>query len=229
MKATPSATHGVVQARVLQRKRTALRQNEIVESAMVIIAELGARRFTAQLLAERIGITQGAIFRHFDSMDAIVLAVVDRIEELLFAGFPPEAADPIERLGVFFRQRVRTIARIPAISPLMLSDHLAHVGSGASAERLTEFKHRSREFVRATLTEAADKGSLRGVAGVEEGTILVLGAILALGHTGTRVAERPGLERLSERVWATLETTLRGPSEDSRSHAGTPERRYRPR
>lgn len=186
---------------------------------MLIIAELGARRFTAQLLADRIGITQGAIFRHFETMDAIVDAVVGRIEELLFAGFPPEAADPLDRLGAFFRSRVLAIVENPALSPLLLADHLAHVGSGSSAERVAAFKRRSWEFVRATLTEARDRGTLRGLAGVEEGTILVLGAILALGHGSARRADQPKTERLAGRVWATLEATLRGPPVDGR-HRG---------
>jgi AcrR family transcriptional regulator len=183
---------------------------QIVDAAMRIIASKGARKFTAELLGARVGVTGGAIFRHFESMEAIVDAVVDRMEAILFEDFPPEAVDPIERLGIFFQRRVQAIVANPHLSRMLLSDHVAQAGSKAQAQRIVEFKRRSRNFVFECLREAQQSGLLRGDAGPEEGTILVLGSILALVHSRTMVPEGKEVEQLSLRVWRVIESILQG-------------------
>ncbi len=193
-----------------ERRTTDIRQVQIVEAAMRIIASKGPRKFTAELLGARVGVTPGAIFRHFKDMDAIVEAVVGRIEEILFEGFPPEAADPIERLGIFFQHRIKTIVSRPHVSPILLSDHLAQTGSRVQARRLEEFKRRSGDFVLECLSEASESGLLRGQAGPQEGTILVLGSIFALAHSFARVPDTKEVELLASRVWIVIESTLRG-------------------
>jgi AcrR family transcriptional regulator len=177
---------------------------------MRVIASQGARKFTARSLAREVGITDGAVFRHFTSMDAIGDAVVERMESMLFADFPPRNEDPMARLGVFFARRVAVIVENPHLSRLLLSDHLAQFASPACAVRIEGFKRRSREFVLACLREAEKNGQLRGAAGCEEGAVLVQGAILALAHAGTRPKRERGLEVLSSSVWSVLESMLLG-------------------
>ncbi len=193
-----------------ERKTTDIRKAQIVDAAMRIIASKGPRKFTAELLAAKVGLTAGAIFRHFKSMDAIVEAIVGRMEEILFEGFPPKAADPIERLGVFFQHRVSTIVLHPHLSRILLSDHLAQAGSRTQARRLGEFKSRSRDFVFECLRAAGKSGLLRGETGPEEAEVLVMGSIFALAHSTTRVSDPREVEQLASRVWNVIESALRG-------------------
>jgi len=193
-----------------ERRPTDVRQAQIVDAAMRIIASRGSRKFTAKLLGTEVGVTGGAIFRHFRTMDEIVEAVVGRIEEILFKDFPPEAADPIERLGIFFQNRVRAVVDNPHVSRLLLSDHLAQAGGKTQAKRLGEFKRRSRDFVLECLSEAQESGMLFGGVGPEEGTILVLGAIFALAHYRTGIPDKKEVERVSARIWNIIESLLRG-------------------
>lgn len=179
---------------------------------MRIIASKGTRKFTAELLAAKVGVTGGAIFRHFKTMDDIVEAVVGRIEEILFEGFPPEAADPIERVGIFFQKRVRVIVSNPHISRMLHSDQLAQLGGRTQARRIERFKQRSHDFILGCLRDAKTSGVLQAGVNPEEGTILVLGSIFALAHSRTRVFDTKELERLSPKVWSVIESTLRGRS-----------------
>lgn len=193
------------------RKRVSARETQIVDVAMRIIATKGARRFTAQLLATEIGVTAGAIFRHFESMEAIVDAVVERMGAILFEGFPPEAPDPIERLGLFFQHRTRTIRANPHLSRMLLSDHLSQAAGPAQAARLEEFKRRSRAFVVGCLREAEHDGTLSKEVSPEAGAVIMLGSILSLAHATARITSGAGLERLADEVWAAIERTLRAP------------------
>ncbi len=203
------------------------RQTQIVDVAMRIIATKGARRFTAQLLATEIGVTAGAIYRHFESMEAIVDAVVERMGAILFEGFPPEASDPIERLGLFFRRRTRTILANPHLSRMLLSDHLSQAAGPGQAERLETFKRRSQTFVIGCLREAAQDGALKRGVSPEAGAVIVLGSVLYLSHSSARVASEDRIERLSDEVWVALEQTLREPRPSG--GATRPSKRRQPR
>lgn len=191
-----------------ERKPADDRRREIAEAALRVIADRGLGRFTALAMAREVGLTDAALFRHFPSKEAIVLAAIDRVGELLFEGFPPRSPDPVERLGTFFRQRVAVIRAHPGIARLFASQELSHAAPAAGVERLAEFRTRSAGFVRACVAEAARDGLLAPGLGVEEASLVVLGALLALAHSG---AVPPGdVGDLPERVWDTLETFLRG-------------------
>lgn len=195
--------------RASSSRRPNTRQAQIVDAALRIIATKGSRRFTAQLLAEEVGLTGGALYRHFGSMHEVVDAIVDRVGEILFDGFPPDGSDPIERLRLFFYRRVRAIRDHPDISRLLLSDHLAQAGGRAQSKRLDEFKRRSRAFVVRCLEEADAGGMLADGVSPAAGSVVVLGSILALSHANTRVADEAEVERLFDQVWWAVERMLR--------------------
>jgi AcrR family transcriptional regulator len=200
------------EAREMDAKQLTERQARIVDAALRIIATRGSRRFTADLLAREVGLTGGALYRHFGGMNEVVDAVVDRVGEVLFEGFPPGAGDPLERLKLFYYRRARAILMNPHISRLLLSDHLAQAGGAAQSRRLDEFKRRSRDFVMECLRNGKDAGMLAGGMSPEAGAVVVLGSILAMSHAAPRVSDGTDGERLFDEVWSGIERMLRGPA-----------------
>jgi AcrR family transcriptional regulator len=211
-----------------ERKPTEVRQREIVDVAIRIIAIEGSRRFTAKNIATEVGITSGAIFRHFDSMGSIVDAAVERVGAVLLGDFPPQDPDPIERLKVFFFNRTRTVLANPHISRLLLSDHLRQAASPAQVQRMEAFKKRSRTFVVGCLQEAEQSGALSEGISTEVGAVMVLGVIHSLSHASTRVVRETKVEVLSHEVWSAIEHMLRATT-PSGEPTKQPERRQRRR
>jgi len=196
-----------------RRKPTAVRKTEIVDAAMRLVAELGGRGFTTKHLAARVGLTEGAIFRHFPSMEAVADAMIDRMEALLFDGFPPprEGGAPLERLEGFFRRRVSVLADNPHVSRLLLSDHVAMLAGEVHGERVVAMKRRSQGFVRECLRQAAERGELEAGVTSAAGELLVIGAMLAIGHsTAARARGRAKRAALADEVWPLIERALRG-------------------
>lgn len=204
----------------MKRKPTEVRQAEIVEAAMKIIAVRGGRHFTAQLIADEVGMTAGGIFRHFSSMDGIVEAVLDHMEEVLFERFPPSAEDPWRRLHDFFEHRIQVMIEHPDISRILLSDDLSHLGGEGPAGRLKELKRRSRQFVAQCLQEAADCGEMADGVTVNAAAVMVLGAILAVGHATTRITEKAETDRLTAEVWSVIEKMRHFPGVACRRQEG---------
>ncbi len=189
----------------MKRKPTEIRKAEIIEASMKIIASKGAKRFTAQLIADEVGMTAGGIFRHFATMDDIVEGILDRMEEVLFDGFPPSAEDPWTRLKEFFEHRVLVMVAHPDISKILLSDHLAHLAGEIAAARVKGLKRRSQQFVTQCLQEAADRGELATDVSVNAAKVVVLGAILAVGHATPRIANQTETKQLKGEVWCAIE------------------------
>jgi AcrR family transcriptional regulator len=204
------------------RKPAEDRRREIADAALRVIAAQGLGRFTSLAIAREVGLSDAALFRHFPSKEAIVDAAIDRVEDLLFEGFPPEADDPIERLGEFFRRRVAVIRVHPGISSLVATEELAKAGSATGVKRVAEFRRRSTHFVRSCLEEGERRTLLAPGLGAEEAAVIVLGALLALAHS--RMADRESVATLAPRVWSALESFLRGRTLRSRSAGPRPPR-----
>ncbi len=194
-----------------KRKPTQVRRREIVDAGMRILTSEGARQFTADRLGAAVGITGGTIFRHFGSMDEILDGIVDRIEEEIFADFPPGADDPLVSLRLFFEGRVQVMSSRPEISKLLQSDILVPTANaGYRQERLHGFKQRSRKFVTDCLEEAGRRELLAIDVNPEVGAVLVLGCIHAIGHMGIGTGAAGGTSEVAIRTWRLIEKTLRG-------------------
>ena len=56
------------------RRSSESRQTEIIETVLKLAAEHSPGLITTQEIADQMGVTQGAIFRHFPNKEAIWLA-----------------------------------------------------------------------------------------------------------------------------------------------------------
>jgi len=204
------------------RKPAADRRREIADAALRVVAAQGLGRFTSLAIAREVGLSDAALFRHFPSKEAIVDAAIDRVGEVLFEDLPPEEADPIDRLGAFFRRRVEVIRSNPGISRLVATDELARAGSAEAAARVAGFRQRSVGFMQACLEEARRRRLLAPELHAEEAVVVVRGSLLALAHAPTSAAPAAAL---APRVWAALESFLRGPRARSQSAGPRPPRR----
>ena len=202
------SAHSLILLPMTLRKTADSRRREIADAALKVIAEQGLARFTSKAIAREVGVSDAALFRHFATKEDIVLAVIDRVEEILFADFPPAGSDPIERLGLFFRRRIAVIRESPGVASLVGSEQLSQAAPPEGVVRVAEFRQRSRLFVRSCLVEAHRDGLLAEGVGPEEAVVLVLGALLALAHAPPGLRPRTALP---ERVWGVLERVLRRP------------------
>jgi AcrR family transcriptional regulator len=189
-----------------------LRRRQIADAALKIIADEGLRKFTAVAIAREIGTTDGNVFRHFTSKQAIVLAAVDRIEEILFGDPPASHADPLTRLGNFFRHRVATVTGTPGVARLLFSDDLAHAAGPEGQARVVALRRRSMAVVSGCLGEARRRKMLAPGVSPRVAELLVMGALMALLGGRRHAADPAAMAREAGRVWLALERFLRGRS-----------------
>lgn len=103
------------------------RQEEIIKAAVELAGEHGVDNVTTQDMANAVGITQGAIFRHFPSKDMIWLAVVHWVRGRLMSVVDlaaSQGSDPLDSLEKMFFAHLGFVEKFPAIPKLVFTDQL---------------------------------------------------------------------------------------------------------
>lgn len=103
------------------------RQEEIIQAALDLAAKHGVEAVTTQDMADELGLTQGAIFRHFPTKDDIWLAAIHWVRARLMKVVGAAAAkgiNPLDALEKMFFAHVSFIARHQAIPRMVFSDQL---------------------------------------------------------------------------------------------------------
>ncbi len=77
------------------RKPSKERQREIVLAVLRIIGGRGISSLTTATIAAEIGVTSGALFRHYDSLDDIFRAVLHYAQTTIETTFPDPTLPPM--------------------------------------------------------------------------------------------------------------------------------------
>jgi AcrR family transcriptional regulator len=106
-----------------------VRQTEILDRAAELVAESGLANLTMKRLAERVGFTEPAIYRHFPGKRALVRAMIERFSGRLLARIGELAADrslsPQERLLAMVRHHVSLLRVSRGLPILLIAEGLA--------------------------------------------------------------------------------------------------------
>jgi len=176
----------------LTRKPSSERREEIVLAVLRIIGERGLTSLSTSSLAEEVGVTTGALFRHFHSREEILAEVVRHALARIEETFPGDSLPPLERLRQLAINRVRLLSEGPGLSWLLRSEQAYLELPEASVELLRDAVKRSRRFLLDALREGAQRGEIRDDIEPELLLVPILGTIHAL-------AGSPGLQRHSAR------------------------------
>ena len=77
-----------------QRKSAAVRRDEIVQAALALIAGSGPGALTTGAIARHVGVSQAALFRHYPTKNAILVACVESIGDQVRPAVFAAAAAP---------------------------------------------------------------------------------------------------------------------------------------
>lgn len=202
------------------RKRTdGGRRAEIADAILRIAGREGIASLTMERLAREVGLTSGALFRHFPTRTAMLNEAAARAVALLEDTFPSAELAPLERLRAFVMARSRLATERAGIPQMIFSDQFTKALPPKGAREIREVVRRSVAFILRALTDAAARGEIRGDVPPRDLAVTVLGTILA------NVLVRPVLtgdgSPAREEVWSVLVALLRPPAASSRHPTGS--------
>jgi len=138
------------------------KQTEIADAALRVIGRKGISALTTTTLAAELGVSSGAPFRHFESRDAILDAVTQRVTDLVATTYPDPKLPPLERLEALFQARVNTIGSFAGVARLIFSEQFTLALPQEASERMLDLVRDTRAFVLQVLQEGVECGEIRG-------------------------------------------------------------------
>lgn len=158
------------------------RQAEIVQTVLRLAASTGPGDIKTADIAAALGLTQGALFRHFDTKEAIWLAVAEWARDTLLQTLAHAAAaeaDPLAALAAVFRAHVAFVVAHPGV-PRMIFHELQRPGDSPVKVVVRDLLQRYRELIAGILHKAQASGNLPAPLDVAAAMALFIGSIQGL-------------------------------------------------
>lgn len=136
------------------------RRELTVETVIDLAAEQNPNDITTAAIAQRMGVTQGALFRHFPSKDAILQAVVQWVADRLLARVDEamaSAAHPAAALEAAFMAHVGFVTQHPG-APRLLFGELQRKADSAPKGLVTALLKGYRQRLMAVMAEGQSQG-----------------------------------------------------------------------
>ncbi len=105
------------------------RQKDILDAALHLVRQRGLSGLTIRRLAGQVGVTEGALYRHFRGKAEIILGLIDRLEQMLFEPIRRIAdetgSSPRTKLRRLLRHHTTVINETDSLPILLLAEVVA--------------------------------------------------------------------------------------------------------
>ena len=189
-----------------QRLMTDERQREIVGAVLALARERGPEAITTQAIADRIGVTQGAIFRHFADKEAIWLAVFSWVRASLgavFAAAVAKAGSPLARIEQVFLAHVAFIAANPGV-PRVMFHELQYPGDSPVRTEVRAMINEYRQRLALLFKQARAAGELPAGLDITLAPVLLLGAVQGLVIQAALAGNEAGMVKRARQLFPLL-------------------------
>ena len=163
--------------KIRSRKNTFERKKEIVDAVLRIIGDRGLTSLSTKTIAEEIGVTTGALFRHFPSMEEIFREVtryaILQIEET----FPDESLAPLERIKLLAKNRIILLNSCNGLAWLLKSEQAFLTLPKDSVESLRAMIKKSKRFLLKSIKDGINEDCIRDDIDPEVLIVPIMGTI----------------------------------------------------
>lgn len=194
------------------KQPTEARQASLIEAALALAAEHCPADVTTAQLAQTIGVTQGAVFRHFESKEAIWLAVLDDTSArmlTLLQQAAGEQTDAVNGLQAVFEAHVAFVIAHPGMPRLMFQE-LQHARETPLKAGVGRVMGAYRQLLLGLLERAQAEGQLAPGTDVMSAAVLFVGAIQGLVIQGLLSGGMDTVRARAPGVFSLLRTGLTG-------------------
>lgn len=167
---------------MVSKQATETRQAALVAAALALAAERNPGEVTTAALAQAVGITQGAVFRHFESKQSIWLAVMDQVHHDLLGRLQSAASahpQPLAALRAVFLAHVDFVMEQPGV-PRIIFQELQHPEDSLLKSRVRSLMRAYRALIVDLLQRAQEARQLAPGTDLGAAAVLFIGSIQGL-------------------------------------------------
>ncbi len=184
------------------------RQQEIIEASLKVIDRDGLKRFTMKNVAQEVGVTDAALYKHFPDKGAILKAIaavfkattLDHLEGIRAAA----GVSALEKLETFLKGRARQFQENRALTVTLFSDELFRGLAAVSSLNDDAMANHAQQLL-AVVREGQDEGTIRKDIPAPHVVLLLTGPmrLLVTGWKADPDAGPPLVDRVSA-FWETF-------------------------
>ena len=158
------------------------RRAATVEAVVNLAAHHNPSEITTTWIARQMGVTQGALFKHFPTKEAILEAVMSWVAERLLARIDQSAQgcdSPLVALEAMFLAHIAFVSEHPGV-PRMLFGELQRQGDTLPKKMVQTLIRQYRERLQLLLEQGKASGELDAQLDVDAAAVLFIGSIQGL-------------------------------------------------
>jgi len=195
------------------KQATEQRQASLVAAALTLAAQRSPAAVTTADLAQAVGITQGAVFRHFESKEAIWLAVIDFAHQTLLARLRAAAAAkgaPLAALRAVFMAHVDFVLEQPGV-PRVIFQELQHPEDTPLKARVRALMQDYRALITGLLQQAQASRQLAPGTDLQASAVLFIGSVQGLVMQSLLSGQVAAIRPLAPAVFDLFEHAIAAP------------------
>ncbi len=187
------------------------RRKEIVQATLDLTAERGIKSVTTQAIADKVGIAQPTVFRHFKTRDDIFVAVIgwiaENLSKAILSGANPNDP-PDEQLRKLLKNQLTFINKHRAVPKVLFSD-LLHLESPKLKALLQELMNGYIKRVTQLLQQGKENELFRKDLDTEQTSRYIAALIQGLLIRWSVYEFNFSLEKEAEIIWDFLKPVLK--------------------
>jgi AcrR family transcriptional regulator len=198
-----------VSRRPQRRQSTEVRRTQIADAARTVAVKYGSEHVTVRRIAKEIGVSEGALYRHFKSKHDILSLMVERIQEDLVADIQGGAAGqtPLGILDNALRNHISSIEQRKGVSFQVIAEIIS-LGDTRLNKQASEALDKYAGLIRDLLSEGIEAGEIRKDVDPEKAATLITAAIQGLVSRWALGKYSFNLEQLYLSLWSMLRATF---------------------
>lgn len=186
------------------RLPTEERQAEIVAAALVLARTSSPALITTGDIAAAVGVTQGAVFKHFPTKEAIWVAAMTWVREQLLQTLTRagEAAEsPLAALAALFKAHVAFVIEHPGV-PRVIFQELQQPVDTAAKREVRALLHAYRQLLLGWLQAAVDRKALPADLDLNAAAMMLVGMVQGLVMQSMLTGQPAAMQGQADAVFA---------------------------
>ena len=169
--------------RVIQKRQdTAIRRRQIVSAARKVIVKYGSEHVTIRRIAKEVGVSEGALYRHFKSKKDILSLLVNDIGNTLLADIERDSAaslNTMETMERIIRGHMSAVEQRKGIAFQVIAEIIS-LGDKGLNKKCYEVLNKYISRIREILSEGIKNGLIRQDIDVDAESLLFFGMVQGL-------------------------------------------------
>ena len=155
------------------------RQQEIIYTALDLISDKGIQGLTIKNLSKKIGITEPAIYRHFENKIQILIALLDLLKKntnVIFEAELNSVESAVRKIERLFEKHFKIFSEMPSLASVVFSEEMFR-NEEKLISKISEIIEINNKTLLSILKEGQQNNEIRSDINTEHLVVIIMGAL----------------------------------------------------